>query len=142
MAEHALTAESSTARWSSGLPRRALLIDAIGSGVAALLLLVGAEWLSPYLGLSVSFLRGVGLGLVPWFALLLFAAGGPSRWTSAIRPVIAVNLLWVVASAGLLIADLASPTLLGIAVVIVQAIVVLGIATLQCLGWSRGRSTT
>lgn len=139
MAQGMLSVESSMPRRSGGLLQRALLTDALASGAAAILLLAAAEWLSPYLGLSVSFIRGVGLVLIPWTILLFIVANGPRRRPFAIGSIIAVNLLWVVASAGLLIAEVVSPTNLGTAVVIVQAVVVVGIASAQFLGWSRER---
>jgi hypothetical protein len=114
-------------------------MDAVASGVGALPLLIGAEWLSPHFGLPVTFLRVVGIVLVPWVVLLLLVAARPGRSSFAIGLVIVANVLWVVASAGLLIADVVSPTPLGIAVVIVQAALVVAFASLQYLSWSRDR---
>ena len=139
MVGHALSSVS-PALWGNGsLLRRVLLIDAVASGVGALPLLIGVEWLSPHLGLPLAFLRPVGMVLVPWVALLVLVAARSRRSSVAIWSVIATNLLWVVASAGLLVSDVVSPTPLGIAVVIVQAAFVIGFASLQYLGWSRDR---
>lgn len=139
MVGHVFGAAPSTSWRSGSLLRRALLIDAVASGIGALPLLMGAEWLSPHFGLPVAFLRAVGIVLGPWVALLLLVAARPRQSSFAIGLVIVTNVLWAVASAGLLVSDVVSPTPLGVAVVIVQAVLVVGFASLQYLVWSRDR---
>jgi hypothetical protein len=118
------------------LLRWALLADAIGTGASVVLVLAAAEWLSPHLGLPVELLRGAGLVLIPFVAMLVAAA-------SRLRPawlvglVIGLNLVWAVASIALIVGGIVQPTTLGIVVVIGQAAAVLGIAVLQYVGLQR-----
>ena len=122
-----------TASSSSEFLRRSLLLDIGFSGAAALMLIAGAGFLSGLLGFSESFLRAVGLVLVPFLGLLAFALSQPSR-RPVIWTVIVCNAAWVVASIGLLVSGLASPTGLGYAFVLAQAAAVGLFADLQFVG--------
>lgn len=77
--------------------------------------------------------------MVPWVALLMIVITRPRLsvpWTGS---VIAINVLWVLASILLLISDLVSPTSLGTAVLIAQAVLVAGFAAFQSTGLTRER---
>lgn len=142
MADYALTAESSTPWRSRSLLRRALLFDAGACAASALLVLVAAGWLSPWLGLSETFLRWVAILLLPFVALVLVAVSRPRVIPVLIGSVIIFNVVWVLASVAVLVSGAVSPTNLGVAIVIGQAAMVAGIARLQYLGWRRERSAT
>jgi hypothetical protein len=60
----------------------------------------------------------------------------------AVQAVIALNVLWVLGSAGLLVSGWVVPTLLGYAFVIAQAIVVGVFAELQFIGLRRTGAAT
>ncbi|MDQ3692829.1 MAG: hypothetical protein M3464_04280 [Chloroflexota bacterium] len=108
-----------------------LLLDAIGSGGGAVFLLTATGWLSPHLGLSTSLLRGAAVILIPFVVVLLVAvlAGATSR--PLIGVIVAFNVVWVVASIGLLLFGRVSPTALGVAVVLAQAAAVAVVAWFQ-----------
>lgn len=101
--------------------RRLLLLDAIGSGAGALLALAASDWVSGYLGLAPALLRGAGVVLVPYVALLLLAVVIPSVPRALVSIIVTLNVLWVLASIGLLVTARASPTGFGIVFVLVQA---------------------
>lgn len=116
--------------------RLALLGDAAASGATGLLLAAGAGPLAPLLGLPEPLLRCAGLALLPYVAFVAWAGtrGAPPRW--AVCAAVALNLLWSADSALLLAAGPVSPTALGVAFVLAQALVVLGFALAQ---WAASR---
>lgn len=116
------------------LLRRALLIDAIGSGAPIPVLLLAAAWLSPHLGLSETLLRWAGVVLIPFVALLIVTVARPVPPASLVRLIIGFNLVWATASVGLLVIGAVRPTTPGTLVVLVQAAMVLGLAIAQYLG--------
>lgn len=122
---------------SPNLLRHALIADAIGSGASAVLLLSAAGMLAPLLGLPEQLLRTAGLILVPFVALVAFAAlrGQPA----AAWAVILINFAWVIGSVLLLVGDSVAPTTLGYAFVIAQAAFVAVVADLQYFGLRAAR---
>jgi hypothetical protein len=125
---------------STPLLRRAVLLDAAASGAMAALLILGASLLAGAFGLSAGFLRGVGLLLVPWVALLVWAVTRPRIAKGLAVAIVASNLAWVAASAWLLMGGLVSPTMLGTSFVIAQAVAVAVFADLQWMSLRRTRS--
>jgi hypothetical protein len=123
-----------------GLLRRTLLADSIVSGSAALLLAVGAGPLHDAFGLSVTFLRVVGVSLLPWTALLFYAASRATAPRRLVWVIAGVNLLWVAGSMLLLVSGWIDPTGPGIAFVIAQALAVLAFAELQIVGLRKVRA--
>ena len=117
--------------------RNILAADAAISGAAAILMIVGAPYLSPLLGLPAGLLFWAGVVLVPFVALLLATLRRQSVPRLIMIDIIAVNALWVAVSFGLLFSGLVSPNALGIAVVAVQAITVAVLAELQFVGMRR-----
>jgi hypothetical protein len=122
---------------SSLFLRRALVLDAVASGATALLVIVGASYIDALLGLPVSLLRGAGLLLVPYVAFVAFVATRPRIESAAVWLVIACNVLWALASFLLLLSGKFAPTGLGIAFVVVQAVVVALLGELQYMGLRR-----
>jgi hypothetical protein len=119
---------------SQGPLRRALLLDATASGAMALLALAAAGPLSAPLGLSAGLLRGAGMVLVPFVALLLVAARAPRISPALAWTVIAVNGAWIAASVLLVVERLAAPTALGTAFVLAQAAAVALFTVLEYAG--------
>ncbi|MBA3275842.1 MAG: hypothetical protein H0T72_08610, partial [Chloroflexia bacterium] len=90
-------------------PRSILLVDGIVSGAMGLLLIASASVLDSVFDLPVAFLRGLGVVLLPWFALLAVVATRTVIRRTAVRFVIAVNLGWVAASILLLFTGWVEP---------------------------------
>ncbi len=119
---------------SSRLLRKALVLDAVASGAMALLLVLAAPALSGMFGLSAGLLRGIGIVLLPWVALLAWTTTRlrPSR--GLVLAIVGANVAWVAASAWLPLSGLVSPTTLGISFVVGQALAVAVFADLQWMG--------
>jgi hypothetical protein len=117
--------------------RYALLADAIASGATGLLMIAGAGLLEGLLGLPVALTREAGLVLVPYVAFVAWVGTRETISRPAVQGVIALNVLWFLGSAGLLMSGWVAPTLPGYAFVIAQAVVVGVFAELQFIGLRR-----
>ena len=117
------------------LIRRALLADALLSGAAGIVMIVGGAALAPLLNLPAALLIGAGVFFIPWTLALLWIARANPLSRSGAQTVIAVNVAWVLASIALLFALTPSP--FGVAFVIAQAIAVGVLAELQYIGLKR-----
>ena len=87
-------------------------------------------------------LRGAGIVLVPFVALLAVMAMRDSLPCILVGAVIAGNALWAVESALLLASGRVEPTRAGYAFVVAQAIVVAMYAQLQFMGLRRSNLVT
>lgn len=121
--------------------RYALLADAVVSGATGLLLIAGADLLAGLLGLPVALMREAGLLLVPYVALVAFVGTREAISRPAVQAIIALNVLWVAGSIGLLTSGFVAPTMLGTAFVIAQAVAVGAFAELQFIGLRRAQAT-
>ena len=129
-----------TARTSRprSLLRLALGVDAAVTGANGLAYLVAAGPLADLFGLDAAFLRGIGVFLLA-FAALVAVTGTRERISRpAVRAVVAANLAWAAASAVVAIAGLGSPEAAGTVWIAMQAFVVAAFADLQMLGLRRG----
>ncbi len=116
--------------------RFALRLDATASGALGVLGVVAAPLLAGLLGLPAPVLFGIGVFFVVFAASLLLLASRPVIPRGAARTVVIGNAAWVVGSvAAALLA--ASPTGLGVAVVLAQAAAVAVFAHLQRRGLRR-----
>jgi hypothetical protein len=122
---------------TSNFLRRALQADAVMSGAAALLLLIGANVLEPLLGLPVSLLRYAGVLLVPFVLFVAFVAIRAEVSRPAVWAIIVANAAWTAASLLLLVSGLVTPAALGYLFVVVQAAAVAIFAELQLIGLRR-----
>ncbi len=131
---------------SRPLLRTALQLDAVASGVMGLLLLVAAGILAAPLQLPEALLRVAGLVLLPFAGVVAWAATRPAVPLGAAKAIVLVNLLWVAGSAAVLagaaMGSLRTPSGLGMAFVIVQALTVLGFAEAQWIGLRRTTRVT
>ena len=118
----------------SMLLRRALLADAIFSGVSAVLLSLDAGELAPLTNLPEALLRETGLFLIAYAALVGWLGSRPSMPKALAVVVIAGNAAWTLASIALLFSGAVTPNLLGEAFVAIQAIAVGALAELQYIG--------
>jgi hypothetical protein len=121
---------------SSPFLRKALLVDAAASGGTALLMIAGAGLLESLLGLPAALLRGAGLVLVPYVAFVVWAGTREAIGPGSVRAIIVANAAWAVASILLLVGFL-TPTVLGTAFVIGQALVVALLGEVQYVGLKR-----
>lgn len=104
--------------------RNALLVDAIASGGLGLLLTLGAGVLEPLLGLSATLMRWVGPFLLAYALMLVALAPRAGRYRAMTRAVVIGNELWVVASILALVTRQLTPTFIGVAFVVGQAVIV------------------
>lgn len=123
---------------SSNFLRRALILDALASGATGLLMIAGAGLVEGLLGLPAALLRGAGLVLVPYVAFVVYTGTRETISRSAVWMIIVANVAWAAASALLLASGWVSPTALGYAFVIAQAVVVALLGELQYMGLRRG----
>jgi len=117
--------------------RRAILADAIFSGVSAVLLTFGAGELAPWLNLPEALLRETGLFLIAYAALVGWLGTRQSIPKALVVIVIAGNAAWTVASIVLLFSGAVTPNPLGEAFVAIQAVAVGAFAELQYIGLRR-----
>jgi hypothetical protein len=122
---------------TDSLLRLVLRLDAVACGAFGAGLLALNQVLDDVLGTTAALTIPVGVFYVLVAAELWFVASRPRIRHAAVRAVITVNVLWVVAS---VVAALALPlTTLGTVVVLLQAAAVAGAADLQYLGLRRAR---
>jgi hypothetical protein len=117
--------------------RRAILADAIFSGISALLLTFGGGALAPLLNLPEALLRETGLFLIAYATLVGWLGTRSSMPKVLVAIVIAGNAAWTLASVALLFSGAVTPNLLGEAFVVMQAIAVGAFAELQYVGLRR-----
>src|SRR3981189_2490403 len=116
---------------------RAILADAIFSGVSAVLLTFGAGALPLLLNLPEPLLLETGLFLIAYAALVGWLGTRQAMPRAGVMIVIAGNAAWALASIALLFSGAVTPNLLGEAFVAAQAIVVGALAELQYIGLRR-----
>ena len=111
--------------------RFGLLGNAFFSTACAAVLLITAATLAPKMGLTdPAYLKSVGLSLIPFAIFLVIAANRASVRLKEVYLLSAMDAMWVVGSAILLLSGIAPFTSLGIALVIGVAIMV---GLLMCL---------
>jgi len=113
------------------------MVDAATCIATGGLLTLAANPLAPVLGLSAVVLEYAGIGLFPIAAFMLWVATRSPIPATGGWLIVIGNLAWVVGSAVVLFAS--SPTLLGYAFVIAQAVVVAALAELEFQGLRRPR---
>ena len=119
---------------SSQFLRRALLADAVFSGMSALGLTFGAGALASLLNLPEALLRETGLFLIAYTALVGWLGTRQIVPKLLVVLVVAGNTAWTIASIALLFSGAASPNLLSEIVVVAQAIATGVFAELQFVG--------
>ena len=119
--------------------RGVLRTDALVSGVNGIAYVAAAPVLDEVLGLSAPFLRGVGVFLVLFAATVWAVAARTPASATAVRELIAANVLWTVASVAFVLSGATDLTGVGAAWIVVQAAAVLGLAGAQA--WALRRVT-
>jgi hypothetical protein len=120
--------------------RRALLADAIFSGVSAVGLTLGAGMLASLLNLPEALLRETGLFLIAYAIFVGWLGTRASLAKALVLIVVAGNAAWTLASIWLLFSGTVSPNLLGEIVVVAQAIATGIFAELQYIGLRKSGS--
>ncbi|WP_152227234.1 hypothetical protein [Pseudomonas sp. SCB32] len=121
----------------SPLLRLTLKVDAIAGGAMGLLMALAAQPLGELFGLPFILLMVAGIVLLPLALVLYWMSNQAMLSRTGVWVVIALNALWVVESAALLVTGYVQPTTLGYAFVIGQAVVVLLLAELEFFGLRR-----
>ncbi len=126
---------------ASQVLRRALLADAVFSGISAVVMTLDADALAPLFNLPEALLRETGLFLIAYTALVGWLATRPSLPKAIVMVVVAGNAAWTLASIALLFSGAVAPNLLGEIVVVAQAIATGVLAELQYIGLRRSAGT-
>jgi hypothetical protein len=126
-----------TAFIPSPLLRKALGLDALASAACGLVMAAGASPLSLLLGLPPALLTGAGLACLAWATFVGWTSRRDQLANALVWTIIALNTLWVVESAVILMLSWVQPTALGIAFIISQAAVLLALTEAQYIGLRR-----
>ena len=110
--------------------RQAMVVDFVGTGATALLAITAAGFTAGLTELPETLIRGAGLALIPFLALVLAMAVKPAR--GGVIAVIAINIAWVIASF-VTMALFVSPNAFGYVFITAQALAVALFAELQIL---------
>lgn len=113
--------------------RRVLAADAICAGGMALMLLVLSAPIASLAMLPQELLREAAIVLIPFVAFVGWLAMREKPARAAVWAVIALNAIWVIQSALLLLTGWIQPNALGYAFVVAQAVVVGTFAELEWL---------
>jgi hypothetical protein len=125
----------------SSFLRRALLADAIFSGVAALGFTFGAGAFAALFNLPEVFLREVGLFLIAYAAFVGWLGTRQAMMKALVLLVIVGNTAWTLGSIALLFSGSVSPNVLGMVMVVAQAIATGVFAELQYIGLRKSGGT-
>ena len=125
----------------SSFLRRALIADAVFSGVAALGFTFGAGAFAPLFNLPEMLLREVGLFLIVYAAFVGWLGTRQTMMKALVLIVITGNAAWTLASIALLFSGAVSPNLFGMAMVAAQAIATGVFAELQYIGLRKSSGT-
>ena len=120
--------------------RRALLADAIFSGVSALALTFGAGAFAALFSLPEALLLESGLFLIAYAAFVGWLGTRQSMLKALALIVVAGNAAWTLASIALLFSGAVSPNRLGEILVVAQAIATGVFAELQYVGLRKSSS--
>jgi len=120
--------------------RRALIADAVFSGVAALGFTFGAGTFASLFNLPEALLRETGLFLIGYAAFVGWLDSRQLTMKALVMIVIAGNAAWTFGSIALLLSGAVSPNLPGMVMVVAQAIATGVFAELQYVGLRRSGS--
>jgi hypothetical protein len=121
--------------------RRALIADAVFSGVAALSFTFGAGPFAALFNLPEVFLREVGLFLIAYAAFVGWLGMRQAMVKAVVLLVIVGNAAWTLGSIALLFSGSVSPNALGTIMVVAQAIATGVFAELQYIGLRKSGGT-
>ena len=113
------------------LPRLALRLDAAVSGANGVAYLALAGPLGDLFGVSAGLLRGLGVFLLVWAAVLWLVSSRPRISRGALLEIAGLNAVWVMGSIVFAATDAASPDTAGTVWTLLQALAVSGFVGLQ-----------
>ena len=122
---------------TSAFLRYVLFADALVSGATGALMAGAAGVLEPILQVPATLLRIAGLALLPYAAFVAILARRDVPPRGMVWAVVAGNALWAIDCVALLFTGWIDPSLLGVAFVLMQAVVVAAFAELQVVGLRR-----
>jgi hypothetical protein len=125
----------------SSFLRRALLADAVFSGVAALGFTFGAGAFAALFNLPEALLRETGLFLIAYAAFVGWLGTRQAMAKPLAMVPIVGNAAWTLGSIALLFSGSVAPNLLGTAMVVAQAIATGVFAELQYIGMRKSGGT-
>jgi hypothetical protein len=137
MSDATTTTQVSSFTTPSRLLRKALLADALLSGITGLALAFAAAPLATPLGLTVGLLRWSGMILIPFAAFVARLGTRERIQRPLVFGVVVCNALWALDSVLLLFTGWVEPTILGEVFVLGQALVVAVLAELEFVGLRR-----
>ena len=111
--------------------RDALLLDAAVTGANGIVYLAAAAPLEDLLGLDAALLRGVGVSLVAFAAMLYATARRRTIPGAAMTSIAGCNAAWAAVSLVAAAAQWGGPTTAGTVWIVLQALTVAGFASLQ-----------
>ena len=117
----------------TSLLSKAMIENALFSGLAGLVLIVGAAGLDGWLGVNAWLLAAIGVGLVVYAADLVWWSRSPRWLVTGGRMAVVADLGWVVAAAAL-IAFTAVLTTQGEAALALVSVVIAALAAVQWMG--------
>ena len=119
-----------------------LLTDIAITGATALLMLLGAPLIDDLLDVPAALLAGAGAVLIPYVGYLFWLANRDAAPRAGIGVAIAANLAWAIGCVVLLVAGWVDPNGLGVAFILLNAVVVIVFAELLVLTSLGNRSNT
>lgn len=119
---------------SSSFLRRALIVDAVASGAAGVVMALGADVLSEWLRVPAGLLFYAGLSLFPFSALVAYVATRERIAPAGVWAIIACNAVWAADCILLMATGWVEPAALGQAFLIAQALLVATFAEMEYLG--------
>jgi hypothetical protein len=125
----------------SSFLRRALLADAVFSGVAGLGFTFGAGAFASLFNLPEMLLREVGLFLIAYAAFVGWLGTRQTTMKVLVLIMIAGNAAWTLGSIALLFSGSVAPNLFGMVMVVAQAIATGVFAELQYIGLRKSGGT-
>jgi hypothetical protein len=117
--------------------RLVLLADAAATAATGVLMVAGSTLLERWLNIPAALLFWAGLALLPYAGFVYYLASQAHIARPAVWTVIACNAVWAIDSLLLLTTGWISPSTLGYAFVIGQAVVVAAFCELQFTGLRR-----
>jgi len=136
----ALAASEIVSPASSRLLRQALWVDVALSGASALMLVALPGLLARLTLLPQPLLLHAGQFLIAWTIALVWVLRRPLPNPLAVWAVIALNLIWALECALLMVGDWVAPNLLGEAYLLVHVLSVSACAVAQFIGLRRMQS--
>ena len=124
---------------SSSRLRTVIALDAAACGLAGVGLAVDTALAAGPLGLPAEVLQPLGLFLIVYAAGLVWLATRPALPRAVVWTLVVLNVAWAAESLMLPALGWASPTGVGLAILIVQALGALVVAELQFLALRRQR---